>query len=171
MKGRRSARKCAQGHTECPPTCPERRWKPPQDTFGPRGRDLWRSQQPKGGEPDLSAAERVLLEEACRLADRLDTLDQILRGDTMAWLRVSVPEGSDVGTLIVDKALSEARQQQVALKTLLAELRQSRATRSPRPDAGKDTPADDHGDTSNVASLTARIAARRKAASGNPPAL
>lgn len=94
--------------------------------LGTRGCRLWR-QLTDGAE--LQPAERVLAEEACRLADRLDRLDAILRGDEDAWMRFRVNEDGTEVTVTLDKALSEARQQQVALKTLLAELRQSRGSK------------------------------------------
>ena len=53
---------------------------------------------------DLDPAQRILLEEACRIADRLDSLDaRIASGD--------------------DAALTEARQQQNVMKQLLVSLR------------------------------------------------
>src|SRR5690242_3325012 len=50
----------------------------PAEGFGPRGARLWREMTAE--RPDLSPAERVLLEEACRTADRLDRLDAFLLG-------------------------------------------------------------------------------------------
>lgn len=75
----------------------------------------------------LDASKRVLLEEACRIADRLDKLDALLVGDAAAWFRFSVDESGTEVTVIVDKVLSEARQQAVALKQLISELRQGAA--------------------------------------------
>ncbi|MGH3096954.1 MAG: hypothetical protein ACRDMV_13265 [Streptosporangiales bacterium] len=67
--------------------------------------------------------QAVLLLEACRITDRLDALDRQLRGED--WLRFR-HDGSGVEvTVYVDKVLAEAREQAVALKTILAELRQS----------------------------------------------
>jgi hypothetical protein len=88
--------------------------------LGPRGRALWREM----GGATLDTARRVLLEEACRLSDRLDRLDALLCGDEGTWmsLRARDDDGSIV-EVVVDKALSEARQQASTLKTLLAELR------------------------------------------------
>lgn len=92
-------------------------------TFGARGRWLW---QEMSGDK-LAAGKRVLLEEACRIADRLDRLDAQIGGDADAWFRFSVDESGSEVTVIVDKVLSEARQQAVALKQLVSELRQGAA--------------------------------------------
>lgn len=109
--------------------------------------------------------ERVLIEEACRLVDRLDRIDGILSGRDRAWLTLEVDDlGAEV-TVVLDKALSEGRQQQVALKTVLAELRQVRAAVSPG--AGKPSgkaAAGPQGGGGVVADLTARITAARQAA-------
>jgi len=85
-----------------------------------RGRRLW---DEMSGD-SLSGARRVLLEEACRLVDRLDRLDAILNGRDRAWLTLEVADDGTEITVVVDKVLSEARQQQLALKQLAAELRQ-----------------------------------------------
>lgn len=86
----------------------------------------------------LAPAHLVLLEESCRIADRLDALDAAIRGSSV--------EDDDIRGL-----LAEARQQSAVLKGLLAEIRQgSRATESDAKRGGD-----------GVADLTARIAARR----------
>lgn len=119
---------------------------------GTRGEALWRDM--KGDE--LAPAARVLLQEACRVADRLDKLDSLLAGDVDGWITVDVPE-TGPATLIIDKALSEARQQQLALKGLMAELRAIGATK------GSDKSADDvpAAGGAGIADLVARIAARQ----------
>ncbi|MEV0726016.1 hypothetical protein AB0I37_24960 [Micromonospora purpureochromogenes] len=92
-----------------------------------RGARIWREE----GGAALTGARRALLEEACRLADRLDRLDAILAGDRGEWMRFQVSEdGADV-TVTLDKALAEARQQAVALKQLVGELRQGGAVDKP----------------------------------------
>lgn len=99
---------------------------PAAPELGTRGRRLWQQVADEGDE--LKPGERVLLEEACRTADRLDVLDRILRGDEDAWMRLhAVNEDGSVVKVVLNNALAEARQQQVALKQLVAELRQSRA--------------------------------------------
>lgn len=69
-------------------------------------------------------AEKVLIEEICRCTDRLDRLDAILGGRDRAWLTLEVPDDGTEITVMVDKCLAEARQQQLALKQMLSELRQ-----------------------------------------------
>jgi len=67
-------------------------------------------------------ASRLLLEEACRSADRLERLDEILRGDVDAWMTLRLPRGESDDELVlhIDSALTEARQQQAGLKALLS---------------------------------------------------
>jgi hypothetical protein len=95
--------------------------------LGPRGRRLWAEVTAKG---ELIPTEVTLLEEACRVADRLERLDELLRGRRSAWLLL-VPTSLDgsVVTVVAGNVLVEVRQQQTTLKGLLAELRQSRASR------------------------------------------
>jgi hypothetical protein len=134
--------------------------------LGNRGRRLWA--QVTGEGPELRPGERVLLEEACRTADRLDVLDRILRGDVDSWMRLDTitPDGSVV-RVVVNNALAEVRQQQIALKQILAELRQSRsATGKPgRPGTGS-TSTTGGGRVAGVADLTARIRDRRASPAG-----
>lgn len=98
--------------------------------LGARGRRLWQQVVDEGA---LKPAERVLLEEACRTADRLDRLDRLLRGDEDAWMSLrSLNEDGSIVQVVINNLLAEARQQQVALKQLLAELRQSRSATTPK---------------------------------------
>lgn len=101
---------------------------------------------------DVGPAQSVLLEEACRIADRLDKLDTILRGDADAWMRFRVDESGTEVTVTLDKVLAEARQQAVALKTIVTELRQS---------AGK---AESEREASGSDELARRREERRRAA-------
>jgi hypothetical protein len=64
------------------------------------------------------------MEEACRIADRLDRLDALLTGEADAWLSFKINDDGAEVTVVVDKALSEARQQAAVLKQIFAELRQ-----------------------------------------------
>jgi hypothetical protein len=65
----------------------------------------------------------VLLEEACRLADRLDRLDDFLTGRGDVWLRFHARnEDGSVVRVVVDRALSEARQQADTLRGIVADL-------------------------------------------------
>jgi hypothetical protein len=103
----------------------------------------------------------VLVEEICRLADRLDRLDGILGGRDRAWLSLELDDAGEV-TVVVDKVLSEARQQQMAFKGLLAELRAMRGT-SAKP---KGQPAPSGKAVSGVVSLAAEAAKRRPPSAG-----
>lgn len=120
--------------------------------LGTRGRRLWRDVVAEG-EPGPAA--QVLLEEACRIADRLDRLDAVLSGDRDAWMRFHVSDDGAEVTVVVDKPLSEARQQAVALRQLVAELRQGTAEK----------PSGQEG--SIVDQLAARRAARLADAAGS----
>lgn len=135
--------------------------------LGVRGRRLWDQLTDDG--PKLKPAERVLAEEACRTADRLDTLDRILRGDEDSWMSFrAVNEDGTVVSVQINNVLSEARQQQVALKALLAELRTSRTGGAARPGAGgKPTSTESVKEVpSGVLDLTARIGALQRQATG-----
>ena len=90
-------------------------------TLGPRGRRLWADLTKSPPEP----AARVLIEEACRIVDRLDRLDRILTGTADDWLRWQVNDDGSEVTIVINAPLAEARQQATALKQLLAELRQA----------------------------------------------
>lgn len=135
------------------------------DRLGRRGRALWDLSSADG---PLKPAEQVILEEACRLADRLERLDALLRGEDREWARLA-PASLDgsVVRVVVDGLLSETRQQQVALKQLLAEFRAARGTAPAKP--VRPVQADTSGGAGappGVADLTARIADRRAQAQG-----
>jgi hypothetical protein len=133
--------------------------------LGTRGRRLWRELAAGGA---LTAADAVLAEEACRIADRLDRLDALLRGDVDAWAYIDYPDNGPV-RLVVNSALAESRQQAAVLKTICAELRQS-ARKAGADKAVRKTASTPEGTGSGVpgvASLTERIAQRR--AGGAPP--
>jgi hypothetical protein len=93
----------------------------------------------------------VLLVEACRIADRLDTLDRQLHGHD--WLRFRHDESGAEVTVFVDRVLAEAREQATALKGLVAELLKS---------AGK--PAAPGKGGGKLASVTALLDAKRPSA-------
>ena len=88
-----------------------------------RGRKLWR-EVTEAYDLAEKPAELTMLEEACRIADRLERLDEILSGEVDAWMRLQLPrEGSETVRVVVDGALAEARQQANQLKQLVAALR------------------------------------------------
>lgn len=102
--------------------------------LGVKGRKLWR--EITGGH-ELPPAELVLLEESCRIADRLDQLDAMLRDPQQRWLKPRVfssDDGSEVTVIVtIDSALSEARQQANVLKQLLVSLRLPDAATGAKP--------------------------------------
>lgn len=90
--------------------------------LGPGGRRLW-SQVTKVH--SLDVAQQVQLEEACRAKDRLDKLDDLLRGDVDTWARlvVDVHSDGDVYELRMTQALVQANATANVMKQLLAALR------------------------------------------------
>lgn len=96
--------------------------------LGNRGRRLWREITEAH---ELDPMQVVLLEEACRCADRLDKLEEKLSGREDAWAHLKTRASEMVAEdarevqieLVIDSALSEARQQQNVFKQLLASLR------------------------------------------------
>lgn len=86
----------------------------PDAVLAPRGRRLWESMLTQ--HPDMSEAEREVAVEACRVADRLERLDEICRA-------VDPVVETDKGGVITHPAFAEARQQANLLKQLVASLR------------------------------------------------
>lgn len=97
---------------------PSRRKRPARPRFAPRGQRLWDAYH------ELVDGElgTLLLEEACRLADRLEQLDRLLQGDETLWAFVSRGRGRGRIEVHVDNALTEARQQAVALRQVVSSL-------------------------------------------------
>ncbi|MHC3474686.1 hypothetical protein ACYF6T_39165 [Streptomyces sp. 7R007] len=121
--------------------------------LGERGRRLWRESLATFA---LTPAHLVLLEEACRIADRLELLDAIVRASVGA-VNPYVEQFADISAV-----LAESRQQQAALKGLFAEIRQGQRVSGPT--AG--TPEGDTSGGAGVSDLSARIAERRRQAEG-----
>lgn len=72
---------------------------------------------------ELDVAQMVTLAEACRAKDRLDELDEILRGDVDTWVRlVHRPRSGDY-VLLVDDVARLANATADNLKKLLSALR------------------------------------------------
>lgn len=100
-----------------------------------RGSEFWDAVT---GSAELDPAGLILLGEACRIIDRLDRLSAALNGSGRDWLKllddVEVTanrdgSGSKISVKVaVDGLLSEARQQQLALKTVVAQLGLAKAT-------------------------------------------
>lgn len=107
----------------------------------------------------LTPTHLVLLEEACRLADRLDWLNSIL---LRTCSPVKANDGDDEGeSPAIGPLLAEARQQATALRGIVAEIRQAQKGSVPA-SAKPGTKAGGSG----VSDLSARIAKRREQASG-----
>lgn len=90
----------------------------PGEGLAARGRRLWEAYCDQvDGQRGL-----VLLEEACRIADRLDRLDAVLTGGVDSWCRLLVNVRDDVVEVRIDSALTEARQQAAVLRQLVSSL-------------------------------------------------
>lgn len=113
----------------------------PAASFGPRGARLWRDTTT---DPvlSLSPAELVLLEETCRLADRLDRLDAFLTGREDAWLRFWRTDDGTTVKVVVDRALTEVRQQQDTFRGMVADL-MKKAGVAPAPEKPEATRRDE----------------------------
>jgi hypothetical protein len=81
-------------------------------------------------ESPLPPLARRLALEACRIVDRLDRLDGLLRGAEDEWFRLDLPEGSQLMTVAVNGAMVEARQQANTLRSLASEIRAATPTGS-----------------------------------------
>lgn len=90
--------------------------------LGVGGRALWRKIT---DDHELDAAQSVQLVEACRAKDRLDKLDDLLRGDVDTWCKLIVDVNSDgqIFELRLTQALTQANATANMLKQLLAALR------------------------------------------------
>lgn len=86
------------------------------------GRTLWRGITEHH---ELTAAQVVQLTEACRMKDRCDKLDDVLRGDVDTWTRLVVDMQSDgsVYELRITNALTKANDTANSMKQLIAALR------------------------------------------------
>lgn len=133
--------------------------------LGDAGLNLWREMTKQGALPPMQA---VLLLEACRITDRLEKLDRQLAGED--WLRFRVDDDGTEVTVVIDKPLSEARQQATALKQIMAELRQASAgSKAPgRPSAeSRAAETKKSGGTGGTISDLAAHAAKRGSASAS----
>lgn len=79
-----------------------------------RGLRLWA--EVWAAKPGLNAGEVVVLEEVCRLADRLDWFDEMLSGDEAVWATIKDFEGERPSVLIINSLVSEARQHVTELR-------------------------------------------------------
>lgn len=88
--------------------------------LGDGGRELWLEITASHA---LDVAQKVQLTEACRAKDRLDKLDDLLRGDVDTWAKLVHGLRTDDYELKIDSALSAANTTANLLKQLLAALR------------------------------------------------
>jgi hypothetical protein len=86
------------------------------DGLGNRGKTLWTAL--KTGAADHDA----LVLEICRTADRLDRLEVILSGAGNEWITFKEKQNGDV-IVVIDSALTEARQQALAMRALMADIK------------------------------------------------
>ena len=89
-------------------------------SFAPGGQRLWDAITEKH---ELDEAQRVQLVEACRMKDRLDKLDELLRGDVSAWASIESSDGGRPPVLVINSALAQANTTANAMKQLLAAMR------------------------------------------------
>lgn len=112
--------------------------------LGERGAALWEAM----ATADVPRNAMVL--EAARLADRLDELDNIIQGKgvlNLMQFRLDFPDGDDEPYSVEVKfqaPLAEARQQAIALSTILTKLSpaDSKAAVAPAPAPANVTPLD-----------------------------
>lgn len=124
-----------------------------------RGRRMWTESLTTWS---LTPAHLVLLEEACRVADRCELLDRLIRKALKTPRRPVDDSGADSdGSGGITGLMAESRAQQTVLKGLLLELRQgTRLSAASADPAVPDTSGTTAGG-SGVSDLSARIAARR----------
>lgn len=92
----------------------------PLVALGTRGTRLWYAMTALR---EMGPHEVVQIEEACRIADRLDRLDQLLRGDEDFWARIEWDVRKREVTLVIDDALAESRQQANTLRQIILGLK------------------------------------------------
>jgi hypothetical protein len=105
----------------------------------------------------LSPLQVPLLLEACRIVDRLDQLDIQLHGGDWLRFRARNDDGTEV-LVVVDRLLTEAREQATALKGLVAELVKTGIVEKPTSTA--------KSGGGGIVDLAALIAARRASPAG-----
>lgn len=93
--------------------------------LGVGGTRLWReTQKLRTGADGFNPAELAILEEACRQKDRLDRLNALLVGDVDTWAELrNLPQSETTFVLVVNDAMTEARQLANVFKMLVTALR------------------------------------------------
>ncbi len=88
--------------------------------LGSGGSELWTGVA-QGGE--LDPVQLVNLLEACRQKDRLDRLDEMLRGDVSLWARLTHRSVTEDYELVIDRGFASALAAANQMKQHLAALR------------------------------------------------
>lgn len=119
-----------------------------------RGLRLWKS---IATGQKLSEIEQQNLVEACRIADRLEKLDELVRGDEDAWFRLKLPRTDErVIEILINDPMKEARMHAAALRQLLAPFEVAKSD-----EGTKEVP-------SNVASIKEALGAKQGRAAARP---
>lgn len=87
-------------------------------SLGLRGKTIWAAYSAD----NLPGGHRALVHEACRLADTLDKLDSLIGADASVWATLVFDDMGQV-ELSIDSLMSERRQQQLAFKQVMGEIR------------------------------------------------
>lgn len=77
----------------------------------------------------------AMLIEACRVKDRLDKLDLLLRGDIETWVVLVHDLRTEDYELKINSAAAESRQQATVLRQLLSEIARQKEPAQPAGDA------------------------------------
>lgn len=121
--------------------------------LGARGLRLWKS---IATGRNLTEIEQQNLVEACRIADRLEKLDELVRGDEDVWFRIKLPRTDENPVeVLINDPMKEARMHAAALRQLIAPFEVAKSD-----EGTKEVP-------SNVASLKEAAARKRGAAAGS----
>ena len=94
-------------------------WVMPEG-LGEGGRLLWDSVL---ADHDLDVMQMMQLAEACRAKDRLDKLDELLRGDVEVWARLTHRTRTEDYELKIDDAAKLANATANQMKQLFAAMR------------------------------------------------
>ncbi|MGD9991378.1 hypothetical protein [Pseudonocardia sp.] len=110
-------------------------------------------------EVELGPMHRMLLDQLCRAVDRLDRFEAAL-ANKRTWMRFEADDDGGSVVVVVDNVVGEIRQLEATVKSLVAEI--TRAV--PKETAKPLMQASRKG--GGLSDLTAKIAARRDAATG-----
>lgn len=136
---------------------------PVPDDLDDRGRQLWVE---FGASRESDPGSRLLIHEACRIADDLERLHRIVRGDADEWMRFTVPRGGDGEELVlrIDGVMAERRLLVTTLRQLLDKLRRIRTAPTAEEDPAGEQTEQGGGD---IVDEVARARAARRAEAAN----